>query len=484
MGKQKQQRRSAKKKGGKKGEAGGASQNNCGEDDSVTVKCTACAKLVKPEDAIACPVPGCDRIFCTKRCSSSCLVQCADPLCPRPNRCRPCASGRTLALLVTRNESLEPESQTPITDMHNGYANCDACPNKVCCRCNYFNNCSKCHKRVCLGCVDSDRCILNFCGGPCNAVYCDQCDDGFDINTNRCTECTVESQFLSEGGELEIDDAGQAKLCWDKRKEMVDEVVLEYAEDIKLAMAGIALFSSAGMDRDYLRLGSISTDGEGSGAGTLSRETMQLVARIVRPSRDVSETTPQRVKCILRMFSDKEWQLRRQCDTLTAKLSRNDHHAAAAKFRLRRSQLLTQIVDLRRGIVAALAPDVKTMLEAFHSMEGHVSGNAALSKLQGMHLDVMQELYQRELCGHCLRHTPDGDSTKRCGGCSAIRYCSGRCQALSWPVHRHHCRRMGVVRRRYNQRLLEKKHEYVDEMATEQPERTGTLVEGTSCVLM
>ena len=51
MGKQKQQRRSAKKKGGKKGEAGGAGQNNnCDGDESV--KCTACAQLVKKEDTI------------------------------------------------------------------------------------------------------------------------------------------------------------------------------------------------------------------------------------------------------------------------------------------------------------------------------------------------------------------------------------------------------------------------------------------------
>ncbi len=66
MGKQKQQRRSAKKKGGKKKGEAGAGQNNRAGDESV--KCTACAQIVKPEDTIPCPIPECDRVFCTERC--------------------------------------------------------------------------------------------------------------------------------------------------------------------------------------------------------------------------------------------------------------------------------------------------------------------------------------------------------------------------------------------------------------------------------
>lgn len=130
---------------------------------------------------MSCPIPECDRVFCTERCSASCLVQCADPLCLLPNRCRPCASGKTLELLLRRNivvqHGLLPAAlQTPIAGMHRGFATCDVCLNKVCSECSYLNACSKCHKQACLECIDSDRFILNSCGGDCNAVYCDQCE--------------------------------------------------------------------------------------------------------------------------------------------------------------------------------------------------------------------------------------------------------------------------------------------------------------------
>ena len=462
MGKQKQQRRSAKKKGGKKGEAKtGAGQNIREGDESV--KCTACAQLVKPEDAVPCPVFECDRIFCTERCSASCLVQCADPLCPSPNRCRPCASGKTLAILSRRNKFLQPESQMQITNMHRGYATCDVCPNKVCSECSYFGACSKCHKRVCIDCIGSDRCILNYCGGACNAVYCKQCDEGFDVYTKRCTECAVEAQFLAEGDEWPKNDPSEVTMCSDECKKIVDEVVLQYAEDVKQAMSGIALLSTLTQNEDARRLRSVFVSSEGGGVVAMTRETMKLVARIVRPSRKVSETIPQRVGRIFNMLTDKDGQLRKEGDeeSLQLALSKNDRDfsvdSAVSRHKQRLRQLSIERLDLSLGISLALGPDAAAILGAFHIMEEQVFDITTTLKLQGIHLDVMQDLYQKELCGHCLRPTPNGDSTKRCGGCSAIRYCSRTCQALSWPVHRHHCRCMSMARRGYNERLLKKR---------------------------
>ena len=450
MGKQKQQRRSAKKKGGKKkGEARGAGQNNREGDDSV--KCTACAQRVKPEDTVPCPIPECDRVFCTERCSASCLVQCADPLCPSPNRCRPCASGKTFTLLVRREQRGE---QIQFRNIHLRYDSCAGCPNKVCGECSYFNSCSKCHKQICLECIDSDRCILNFCGGTCNAVYCEQCDQGFDVYTKRCTDCSVEAQFLAEGGDWPKDDAGQGKMCPNKRKDIVNQVILQYAEDVKQAMSGIAVLSKLTQDEDTCRRRAVFNSIEGGDAGT-----MKLVARIVRPSREVAETTPLRVGSIFEKLADKDGQLRDEVDAIVQLLLSKINHdfSVISQHKQRLCQLSIGRMDLSLGVSSAIAPDGAAMLGAFHCMEEQLSGEAPALKLQGIHLDVMQELFQKELCGHCLRPTPDGDSTKRCGGCSAIRYCNGTCQALSWPVHRHHCRRMSVARRGYNERLLKKR---------------------------
>lgn len=482
MGKQKQQRRSAKKKGGKKkGEAGGAGQNNCEGGESV--KCTACAKLVKPEDTVPCPVPECDRVFCTDRCSASCLVQCADPLCLLPNRCRPCASGKTAILLVRRNVALQyglPQIPiTPITRIHYQYSTCDICPNKECGECNYFEACSKCHKEVCLECIDSDRCILNFCGGACNKVYCEQCDAGFDVYSKRCTECTVEAQFLADEDE-------RPKLCLDKRKVMVDEVVLQYAEDIKLAMWDVAMLAERvgiltrsgakflQIAKDYrpsfTEAGYFSSEG-----GATTRETTKLVARIVRPSGEGSETTPQKVAAIVGRYVDKDQKARGDFEEKSLQMTKllsacSDHHNrdSVSECSLDLYRLSMEMTNLCRGVVLALAPDAAAMLGAFQGMEEQVSSIATVLKLQGIHLDIMHDVYQRELCGHCLRPTPDGDSTKRCGGCSAIRYCNKTCQALSWPVHRYHCERTGVTRREHNERLLRKRSGAESERAIEE----------------
>ena len=85
---------------------------------SATLKCTACRQVVSVDNSIACPVPECDRIFCIKRCSSKCIVHCAAPDCPDPNRCRLCASGQTHKLLQ-RYTSQE------VSDIHEAFTPCD-----------------------------------------------------------------------------------------------------------------------------------------------------------------------------------------------------------------------------------------------------------------------------------------------------------------------------------------------------------------------
>ena len=480
MGKQKQQRRSAKKKGGKKGDLEAALLAKI-----TSVKCTACAQLVKPEDTISCPIPECDRVFCTERCSTSCLVQCADPLCLLPNRCRPCTSGKTLALLVRRGgETLElllRRGEGEIESTHFGYEICDVCPNTVCGKCiyKYSIECSKCHKQVCLDCIDSDRFVLNSCEGACNAVYCDQCDEGFDIATKRCTECTVEAQFLlAEGGKWKNDDAGQAKMCSDERKKIVNEMVLQYAEEIKQVMAILSMYTISAMDgyEEQLRLNSAHTTSEGGDVGAKTRKTMKLVSRIFRfSSSEAREATPERIRIILKKFADKHDQLRVEIKDIGVLIEQSKTSSAIFRHSDQLCRLSNERADLCRAIASSLAPDVATMLGAFHCIEKQVSGDVPVLKLREIHLDVMQDLYQKELCGYCLQPTPNGDSTKRCGGCSAIRYCSGTCQALSWPVHRHHCQCMSVARGGYNERLLEKKHEYIirsNEMTMKELKRT------------
>ena len=467
MGKQKQHRRSAKKKGGRGGVAG---QNDVPGGESV--KCTACAQVVKPEDTIACLIPECDRIFCTKKCAKSCIVKCADAICPRPNRCHPCASGKTLEQLERRNQRRKG-AETELRSMHTPYTKCDYCDNQVCGQCKYFDVCSQCNKHICFECIDSEGCIINFCVGACTNFFCKGCDKGFDTFTKRCTNCTVEDQFSLCGDEtLHHHIAGEKLSSDEKWKEIAEEVVLEFAEASKKALVTIALLShfvkietatNTGLalaDRSLVEAGRIDKYEE----GTNKRETTSLTARIVRRTGRSNESITERVASVYGLYMTKyahfleEVERKTRCFGTCLQECRSNEQWKKLGLLNRQLYLFSmQRMDLSRGVLSALLPDISALLESFHMMEGLVSEDNAIVNLQTIHLDLMQDFYSRELCGYCLRPAPSGDETKRCGGCSAIRYCDAKCQALSWPVHRHHCERMKIARRDYNERVLDEK---------------------------
>jgi hypothetical protein len=52
---------------------------------------------------------------------------------------------------------------------------------------------------------------------------------------------------------------------------------------------------------------------------------------------------------------------------------------------------------------------------------------------------VILKHYGGGSCHHCDMEAPKGGRLLRCGRCRAVFYCSGACQALSWPVHRRFC---------------------------------------------
>ena len=186
MGKQKQQRRSAKKKGGKKSGAAGQNDGTVGEQ---LVKCTACVQLVKPEDTIACTILECDRVFCTKKCAKNCIVSCADPYCSMPNRCRPCASGKTFELLKRRNDG------ATLADINYPFTECGRprCTNSVCGVCCFFYTCATCRLQVCLDCSASvcvrDELQAVIRCGSCGTKFCQKCDEGLPAAGALSTPC-------------------------------------------------------------------------------------------------------------------------------------------------------------------------------------------------------------------------------------------------------------------------------------------------------
>ena len=64
----------------------------------------------------------------------------------------------------------------------------------------------------------------------------------------------------------------------------------------------------------------------------------------------------------------------------------------------------------------------------------------------------MKQLYSDlPSCAYCAASLPNGPDTKRCGGCSSVRYCGKECQEKDWSgKHREYCE---VLRQDRNDRL-------------------------------
>ena len=65
---------------------------------------------------------------------------------------------------------------------------------------------------------------------------------------------------------------------------------------------------------------------------------------------------------------------------------------------------------------------------------------------------LMREMYlEVPSCAYCAASLPNGPETKRCGDCSAVRYCDKECQEKDWSdKHREYCE---VLRQDRNDRL-------------------------------
>lgn len=139
-----------------------------------TLKCTACRQVVSVDASVACPVPECDRIFCAQRCASKCILHCDAPGCPNPNRCRPCASGQTYAMLERRYERRD-EQLVKLGLIHEGLHPCEAdgCSNMVCGQCHYLSACSKCEKLVCLERCEDREIVTCY---SCHDQFCRDCE--------------------------------------------------------------------------------------------------------------------------------------------------------------------------------------------------------------------------------------------------------------------------------------------------------------------
>ena len=165
---------------------------------SATLKCTACRQVVSVDNSIACPVPECDRIFCIKRCSSKCIVHCAAPDCPDPNRCRLCASGQTHKLLQ-RYTSQE------VSDIHEAFTPCDMpdCDATFCAMCeDSLHWCHECIRNLCGACFKTEMSCCDTCGYE----YCQECIDELVDDGKICHSCaeTSSQDTAQEAGDRAI----------------------------------------------------------------------------------------------------------------------------------------------------------------------------------------------------------------------------------------------------------------------------------------
>ena len=433
MGKQKQQRRSAKKK--QKGGGGGGhkkadvTKNEARDETIPTLKCTACRQVVTPDSSIACPVPECDRIFCTKKCASSCIVRCANEGCLCPERCRPCASGTTISLLIRRNvkrgdygHNWSDLSKKLFFDVKRGdyghnwsdlsktlFFGCAACKDTVCTRC--ASQCTTCMKLLCLCCAGS-QCMVACSRSTCQAKYCSSgcLPDSHDTSWSACGKCIAFGAIVVQ----ENREVGVVK------GKDVDEVVLDYAECVSDCFRLIIHMSE-------LRPSYPSVVPADKAENILER--MELIDKVLGPSQQITNE----MACI------------------------RINDVAQRYFKEVREQgLESRAASCCDEIMAALLPDITASLEAFSQLNYFLSCKDKIVSLEKLQLDTMQRLFCRKLCGHCFRRVNNA-SPQRCGGCKAVYYCDESCHSLSWPAHSHLCSKMKSARGVFNSRILDKR---------------------------
>lgn len=406
MGTRKQQRRSAKKK--QKGAAAGT--KNEAKEAAPTLKCTACRQVVTADTSIACPVPECDRLFCTKKCASTCVIRCASEDCPCPERCRPCSSGKTLGLLARRDVSIVRQGGNTLghSDLSKTFVfGCAACKDRVCTRCAW--KCTTCKKSLCLSCACSEGMVA--CSHlQCNAKYCSSTclPKSFDTSWSACGECIANGSIVIEAGK----EVGVIK------GKDVDEIVLDYARHVSNCFWFITLMSELRQ-----RCSNVAPADE---AENLVR--MKMIETTLDPSlQSTDEMAAMRINDVSqRLFKG------------VTKLG-----------------LESTLASCCDEIMTALLPDIVSVANSFSRLRNFLSCEDNICSLEKLQLDTMQQIFNNKLCGHCFRRV-NRASPQRCGGCKAVYYCDENCQSLSWPAHSHLCACMKSARGAFNRRILDK----------------------------
>ena len=415
MGRQKQLRRSAKKKqkggGGGHNKAAAGAKNEAKDEAAPTLKCTACRQVVTVNTSIACPVPECDRIFCTKKCASSCILRCTREDCPCPERCRPCASGKILFLIARRDGSGEKLSKLVASMIS------DCCEERVCSHC--IDRCGTCRKSLCSSCARTDgpNGTIACTYSRCSAKYCSSaCLPGsLDTRWSACGKCVAGGAFVSEGGEHVGVIKGSA----------VDWVVLEYAKELALSLKFVVALS-----------------------------TMYVSTEIARKA-EINEFTSKAIKRVLESISQETTPRRRfeGAELILGTAQRYVEEDRAIQLVVKETG--PERTHLHDGVMGGLLPKITTTMGSFPRLRNLLLSEESIRRLEGILLDVMQKLFESRLCGHCFRQVKNA-SPQRCGGCKAIYYCNESCQALSWPTHFQHCACMKDARKEYNKNVLEK----------------------------
>lgn len=357
-------------------------------------------------------------------------------------------------------------------DIYHPFSECERllCKNLVCYECSFFRVCKICDLQVCLECCDSagvrdeQQAVVVHCFS-CNTNFCQKCDEGLNLSAEICSKCAFDAMCTRESDFNALFDDGTSDGSYDEgadeeeesisssdeldeqiqiQAEVRNEVVLAYAQQVRKALTEYASTTAIWKNLEEWS--------ESTSFLNNDQESEAMYSSIVWKV-DPDDFIPDHVLNIVLYYYQKLKDIRTEMNEYESvgfdNLGKDAlNHFLTLKYR---EEILIRVTP--RKLSVFLLPDITSMQGVFHSMEETTSGSSRV-ELQGIHLDIMQDLYREEVCGYCLQPVPGGDATKRCGGCAAIRYCDKKCQALSWPVHRQHCQRMNKARSEYNARLV------------------------------